>query len=260
MTDKHKVHESLKELLVPLADLQPLENNPRVGDVDSIVSSYDEFGQVKPIVIRLNENEQATVIAGNHQVEAAKRLGWTHIAAVPFDGDDKRAVAFALADNRTMELGHTDHTKAVDMILSVADQYGDLMTDLQWDDFEIALYEEQAEIAAEREDGTTTFTRPSLIDRIDDALDVLVQDGEDGERKIVADGSVDHNDIAVQGSTVTPQGESSKAVVQYTLVFDDPAQQKEWYNFVRWLRGQPAYEGETTAEKLMSFVEAHSEL
>ena len=51
MTDKHKVHESLKELLVPLADLQPLENNPRVGDVDYIVSSYDEFCQVKPIFI-----------------------------------------------------------------------------------------------------------------------------------------------------------------------------------------------------------------
>ena len=101
MTDKHKVHESLKDLLVPLTDLQPLENNPRIGNVEAIISSYDEFGQVKPIVIRLNEDEQATVIAGNHQVEAAKRLGWTHIAAVPFDGDDKRAVAFALADNRT---------------------------------------------------------------------------------------------------------------------------------------------------------------
>ena len=83
---------------------------------------------------------------------------------------------------------------------------------------------------------------------------------EYGERKIVADGDVDHNEIAVQGSTVTSQGASPKAVVQYTLVFDDPAQQKDWYEFIRWLRSQPAYDGETTAEKLMSFVEAHSEL
>jgi hypothetical protein len=260
MENNHKVHESLNELLIPLSDLQPLVNNPRVGNVEAIAASYDEFGQVKPIVIRLNENDKATVIAGNHQVEAAKKLGWTHIAAVPFDGDDKRAIAFALADNRTMELGHTDNTKAIDMILDVVDEYSDLLGDLAWDDFEISLYEEQAEIAADREGGTTTFTRPSLIDRMDNALDALVQDGEDGERRIVADDSVDHNDIAIQGSTITPQGGSNKAVVQYTLVFDDPAQQKEWYNFVRWLRGQPAYEGDTTAEKLMSFVEAHSEL
>ena len=260
MTDNHKVHESLNDLLIPLSDLQPLENNPRVGNVDAIVASYDEFGQVKPIVIRPNKDDKATVIAGNHQVEAAKKLGWTHIAAVPLNADDKRAIAFALADNRTMELGHTDTARAADMILEVHDQYNDLMDGLLWDDFEIALYEEHAENAAEHEGGTTTFIRPEIIEPGNEALDSLVQEDEDGERKIVADGDVDHNEIAVQGSTVTSQGASPKAVVQYTLVFDDPAQQKDWYEFIRWLRSQPAYDGETTAEKLMSFVEAHSEL
>ena len=140
------------------------------------------------------------------------------------------------------------------------DQYNDLMDGLLWDDFEIALYEEHAENAAEREGGTTTFIRPEIIEPGNEALDSLVQEDEDGERKIVADGDVDHNEIAVQGSTVTSQGASPKAVVQYTLVFDDHAQQKDWYEFIRWLRSQPAYDGETTAEKLMSFVEAHSEL
>ncbi|SVE29679.1 uncharacterized protein METZ01_LOCUS482533, partial [marine metagenome] len=139
---KHKANESLTDLLVPLDSLQPLENNPRVGNVDAIAASYDEFGQVKPIVIRENKNGKATVIAGNHQVQAAKKLGWTHIAAVALDADDKRAVAFALADNRTMELGHTDHTKAVDMIVEVVDEYDNLMSGLLWDDFEIALIRE----------------------------------------------------------------------------------------------------------------------
>ena len=253
----HKVHKSLLDMLVPLDNLQLLENNPRVGNVDAIAASYDEFGQVKPIVIRENKNDKSTVIAGNHQVKAAKKLGWTHIAAVPLDADDKRAVAFALADNRTMELGHTDPTKAVEMIIEVVDEYGDLMEGLGWDDFEIALYEEHAENAADIEGGTSTFIRPELVGNI---LEALVREDEDGERRIVADDSVDHNDIATRGSTVTSQGAAPQAVVQYTLVFDDPDQQKRWYQFVRWLRSKSSYEGETTAEKLMAFVDAHSEV
>jgi hypothetical protein len=253
----HKVHQSLLDMLVPIDSLTPLENNPRVGNVDAIAASYDEFGQIKPIVIRENEDGKATIIAGNHQVQAAEKLGWTHIAAVPLDADNKRAVAFALADNRTMELGHTDPTKAVQMITEVVTDYGDLMEGLGWDDFEIALYEEHAENAADMEGGTSTFFRPELVGNI---LEALVQEDENGERRIVADDSVDHNDIAIQGSTVTPQGAAPRAVVQYTLVFDDPDQQKRWYQFVRWLRSQPSYEGETTAEKLMAFIDAHSEV
>jgi ParB family chromosome partitioning protein len=246
----HKAHESLLALLVPLDSLQPLENNPRVGNVDAIAASYNEFGQVKPIVIRENTDGKATVIAGNHQVQAAKKLGWTHIAAVPLDADNERAIAFALTDNRTMELGHTDHTKAVDMIVAVVDQYDDLMSDLQWDDFEIALYQEQAEGQSDKDGGSSTFFPPEMI----------IEEDENGERRIVAGDDVNHEDIVLQGSTVTPQGVAPQAVVQYTLVFDNPEQQKRWYQFVRWLRSAPAYDGGTTAEKVMAFLDAHSEV
>ena len=246
----HKAHESLLDLLVPLDSLQLLENNPRVGNVDAIAASYDEFGQVKPIVIRENADGKATVIAGNHQVQAAKKLGWTHIAAVPLDANDKRAVAFALADNRTMELGPTDHTKAVDMIVEVVDEYDNLMSGLLWDDFEIALYQEQAEGQSDKDGGSSIFIPPEMI----------VEEDEDGERRIVAGDDVNHEDVVLQGSTVTPQGNDPRAVVQYTLVFDNPDQQKRWYQFVRWLRSASAYEGDTTAEKVMAFLDAHSEV
>jgi|TARA_Y100000034_G_scaffold60735_1_gene73770 ParB family chromosome partitioning protein len=252
---EHKIHKDLVGMAVPLDTLRPLENNPRVGDVVAIAASYDEFGQVKPIVIRENVDGSATVIAGNHQVEAAKRLGWTHIAAVSLDADDKRAVAFALADNRTMELGHSDSTKTVEMIVEVVDEYDDLMDNLGWDEFEIAMYEEQADAAADMERGSSIFIPPQLIE----ALGELVHEDEDGERRIIADDSIDHDRIAVQGSTVTPQGAAPQAVVQYALVFDNPDQQQRWYEFIRWLRGEPGYEGVTTAEKLMTFIDAHSE-
>ena len=260
---EYNVSVALVDLLVPLDVLVPLAHNPRIGNVEAIMASYAEFGQVKPIVIRPNKDDTATVLAGNHQVEAVKRLGWTHIAAVPIDADDKRAVAFALADNRTMELGYTDPVQASDMIIEIVDEYNDLMESLKWDDFEIAYYEEQAKKARSGNDDEVGFITPMLTEVVGAAAEMLagmVQEGEDGERQIVADDSMDHADVAVQGSTALVPGAAPRAVVQYTIVFDDPDQQKQWYDFIRWLRNNPGYEGATTGEKILAFVNAHSEV
>jgi hypothetical protein len=257
---EHNVNESLSALLTPLDALISLEHNPRVGNVPAIMASYEEFGQVKPIVVRPNEDGTSTVIAGNHQVEAVRRLGWTHIAAVPIDADDKRAVAFALADNRTMELGYTDSSEASQMILEIVDDYSDLLDSLQWDDFEIAYYEEQIVSPVEVNEGG--FIRPILTELAGKAAETIagmVREDEDGTRRIVADDSVDHEDVAIQGSTTIVPGAAPRAVVQYTIVFDDPAQQKRWYEFIRWLRSNADYEGSTTGEKLVSYIDANSE-
>jgi ParB-like chromosome segregation protein Spo0J len=48
------------------------------------------------------------VIAGNHQLAAAKKLGWDSIAVVWTYDDDLTAKAYALADNKTGELGDYD--------------------------------------------------------------------------------------------------------------------------------------------------------
>ena len=259
---EHNVNEALQEFLMPLDSLTALPHNPRVGNVEAIMASYQEFGQVKPIVVRPNTDGTATVLAGNHQVEAVRRLGWTHIAVVPIDADDKRAVAFALADNRTVELGHTDLVGASHMIIEIVDEYNDLMESLKWDDYEIAYYEEQAQKVPGTDD-TVGFITPVLVDVVGEAAEILagmVQEGEDGIRQIVADDSVDHGDVAIQGSTTLVPGAAPRAVVQYTIVFDDPEQQKRWYDFIRWLRNNPGYDGTTTGQKILSFVDAHSEV
>ena len=66
-----EIHPSIKKLAKPIDSLLPLEGNPRRGDIGAIAASYREFGQVKPIVVRDNEDGTFTVIAGNHQLEAA---------------------------------------------------------------------------------------------------------------------------------------------------------------------------------------------
>lgn len=96
--------DSLKPLAYPVAKLQNLPGNPRVGDVQAIARSYEEFGQRKPIIAR----PDGTVIAGNHQLKAAIELGWEEIAVVFVNDDDQTARAYALADNRTADLGYYD--------------------------------------------------------------------------------------------------------------------------------------------------------
>lgn len=98
------IAEPLRPLAVPLDDLRTLEGNPRRGDVAAVARSLRRFGQRKPVVARAD----GTVIAGNHLLAAARELGWSELAVTRVDDDDATAKAFALADNRTSELGSFD--------------------------------------------------------------------------------------------------------------------------------------------------------
>lgn len=109
----------LQSLAQPIDTLHLLDGNPRRGNVDAVARSYERFGQRKPIVAR----RDGTVIAGNHQLLAARSLGWTEIAVVYVDDDDQMASAYALADNRIGDLGTYDET---DLRLMLEEVAGDL--------------------------------------------------------------------------------------------------------------------------------------
>ena len=113
------IHPSLEPLAFDIARLSPMPGNPRKGDVDAVVRSYSAFGQRKPIVAR-REGEGGIVIAGNHQLAAAKKMGWERIAVVFVEDDDITAKAFALADNRTSDLGTYDSEALADLIRDVS--------------------------------------------------------------------------------------------------------------------------------------------
>src|SRR5262245_36114690 len=103
--------DALRALSTPVADLHLLPRNPRRGDVAAVARSLDLFGQRKPIVAK----RDGTVIAGNHTLQAAITLGWSEVAVVFTDDDDATAKAFALADNRTAELGTYDEEELADL-------------------------------------------------------------------------------------------------------------------------------------------------
>lgn len=259
MADTHKIDPALTSLAVDIDTLVALEGNPRKGDVDAIMASYDEFGQVKPIVIRPNDDGTATVIAGNHQTEAARRLGWTHIAAVPMNTDDKRALAFALAENRTTELGHTDPVLLHDAVISVLDDYIEVFEALGWDEFQLAAMDEQADYLTAVEEAPSGYTAPVMLSQPGDPFPTasVAPSTPESERIEAPVGTNTHE--AVTRGSLSVGAAGTKAVVQYMLVFDDAEQQRRWYDFLRWLRADAGTEGDTTAERLLYFLDAHAD-
>lgn len=108
-----KITKELAHLATPIGDVSNWRGNPRKGDVEAVMRSYDTFGQRKPIVARKvrrsDGSETGEVIAGNHQLMAARRLGWAEIAVVWVDDDDTTASSYAVADNRISDIGSYDN-------------------------------------------------------------------------------------------------------------------------------------------------------
>ena len=130
MAEHATIADDLVSLAVDIDTVRQLPGNPRRGDVDAVAASLTRFGQRKPIVV----SEDGVIVAGNHTWEAAKRLGWPQIAVVRVADDDATAKAFALADNRTAELGGYDEEALLDLIRAVGDFDPDLLGDTGWDD------------------------------------------------------------------------------------------------------------------------------
>ena len=107
MDPKHKIVADLLPLATPIDAMHLDPVNARTGhDVERIAASLDQYGQRKPVVV--NRSEADKVEAGNGTWQGAKRLGWTHVAAVFVEDDPMTAVGYAIADNRTAELSRWD--------------------------------------------------------------------------------------------------------------------------------------------------------
>ncbi len=116
---KHGIVAPLRGLAVPLSRIRSDPANVRTHDarnLDAVAASLARFGQQKPIVI----DSSGVIVAGNATAEAARRLGWTHVAAVRTCLKGSERTAYSLADNRTAELAGWDdmalHTLLRDLL------------------------------------------------------------------------------------------------------------------------------------------------
>jgi hypothetical protein len=109
--DLSHIAEPLRALAVEIGTIKPDPNNARRHDEHSIeqaMASLKRFGQRETLVVR---RDTMTVSAGNARLEAARRLGWTHVAAAVLDDDEQTARGFAIADNRVAELSGWDESR-----------------------------------------------------------------------------------------------------------------------------------------------------
>ena len=134
---KHNIHPSLLPLMLPIDEMHLDPANARTGhDVKRIAASLTQYGQRKPLVV--NKSEGGKIEAGNGTWQAAKSLGWTHVAAALVEDDPMTAVGYAIADNRTAELSQWDYEALQTLIGSLDPNLG-LVTGFEGDELEEML-------------------------------------------------------------------------------------------------------------------------
>ena len=119
MIDHDYIAEPLRKLAVPVESLNLDAANVRTHDdrnIDAICRSLSRWGQRQPIVV---QKQGMIVRAGNGRLIAARKLGWSHIAAIVVDEDSAEAAAYAIADNRTAELAGWDDEALASMLKSL---------------------------------------------------------------------------------------------------------------------------------------------
>jgi ParB/RepB/Spo0J family partition protein len=93
------------DAVFPLPNRRPVKTET----VDCLVQSIERLGLLSPITVRFRDDVDipdegrvdgvAILVAGHHRLEAAKRLGWSHIPAVVMDDEDITARLVEIAEN-----------------------------------------------------------------------------------------------------------------------------------------------------------------
>jgi len=158
------VSADLRALLRPIDSLREDPANARVHDEPSIAAiarSLERFGQRKPIVV----DASGKVLAGNGTLRAARRLGWTEIAATVGDGlADPDAIGFALADNRTAELSRFDPAKLRAAIGAAGHVSADTALGLDEHAVRAIIRADNARMRALKDKPITVAARPDHVD------------------------------------------------------------------------------------------------
>lgn len=109
-----------------VSELSLFAGNPRRGRVEAIASSLAVNGQYKPLVVNRGTltGRPMEVLAGNHTLLAARKLGWSDVDVWLVDVDDQRAKVIVAADNRLADLGEYDPSDLFSLLDSLDDLDG----------------------------------------------------------------------------------------------------------------------------------------
>jgi ParB-like chromosome segregation protein Spo0J len=123
-----------------LIDIESIKLDPRntrshpKKSIDALKKSLQEFGQVRPIVVK-----HGIVRAGNGTYQAAKEIGFKQIAVIDADNlTDAQINAYAIADNRIAELSEWNPEALKETITELSLEFADLSV-LAFSDTELEL-------------------------------------------------------------------------------------------------------------------------
>ena len=100
----------IKVVNVPVPDIVPYENNPRVneGAVEQLAKIIEQFGFRNPAVL----NKDKVIIEGHTRLLAVKKLGWeTMPCIIATDLTPEQEQALRIADNKIAEIAEWDEDK-----------------------------------------------------------------------------------------------------------------------------------------------------
>lgn len=110
---RHNVRSDVSAPLVPIEDLRPHPKNYNTGAVNKIAESLEVNGQYRPLVVQASGR---VICAGNNTWAAAKKLGWTHIAADILNIDDTAALRILAVDNLSARTSEFDDQALADVL------------------------------------------------------------------------------------------------------------------------------------------------
>lgn len=171
MPRKASIEEKINPGIAHLArDVTDIREDPRNArrhkprNLKAIADSLRQFGQQRALVAL----PDGTVIAGSGTLRAATEiLGWKRIAVATFDGDEKQARAFALADNRSAELADWDYNELAASISALSEDL-DLVKSLGWNNDELEQIARNMDVIENQP--------PASIESSTTARDVVVEE------------------------------------------------------------------------------------
>lgn len=131
---------SLTVRQIKVSDLKEHPRNARRGNVPKIMESLETHGQYRALVVQASS---MTVCAGNHTLQAARRLGWKTVACHVLDITDEQALRILVVDNRTSDQADYDREALAHILDDLSELTGTGWDQMDVDDL-IASLDEQA--------------------------------------------------------------------------------------------------------------------
>lgn len=110
--------------MTPISQLKFYPGNARRGDIDLIAESLQRLGQYKPVVVNAGGKEPEltnVILAGNHTVMAAQRLGWDTVDVHLVDLDAETAKRVVIVDNRANDVATYEVEELVNLLTELPD-------------------------------------------------------------------------------------------------------------------------------------------